>query len=633
VQLVRRRRTGDMSQIPTDRRDQLKFIAIALAEVGHGQRRALIEQEAAKLAISPATLYRQLETVGWASGRKARADKGTTRVPEENLQFVAAARKAAIRQNGKATLPTCVAASIAVQNGIDLPVCNATLNRLMRARHMDTASQKQATPAVGMRSLHPNHVHEVDPSLCLVYYDRGQQIVIRDDELYKNKLSKLAELKLKVWRYVLTDHTSGTIIPWYVSAKGESQKNLFEFLMFAWSKRDGRPFHGVPRMLMMDPGSANTAASIRNLLEALQVELIVNKPRNARAKGSVENAQNIVETHFESRLRFRPASSVEEMNAAAFAWANAYNANLIPRVDSRLRRDGVNAQTRYDVWLQIRMEELRLLPAPELCLNLLLGAKVERKVSNKLTVTYKHPQLERSGVYDLSGLAGVCAGDAVEVCPMVYGRGLVTVRVPRYDGETLSYRLEPITEYDANGFRLDAPVIGESYRPHADTAAVIAAKQLDRTAFGDLPADAIQRAKDKNARPFAHLNDGRGIDSLEHLKAIQAPTWLPRKGEAIDVKLPKTEAPAEIQLRRDLHAEGHALNVPTRMQVDSPPLGHVDAAMRLRTQLGDAWTAEMFALLAALYPQGVPEEELAVAAERLQGREVEAPRGHLRAVK
>jgi hypothetical protein len=254
-----------MSQIPTDRRDQLKFIAIALAEVGHGQRRALIEQEAAKLAISPATLYRQLETVGWASGRKARADKGTTRVPEENLQFVAAARKAAIRQNGKATLPTCVAASIAVQNGIDLPVCNATLNRLMRARHMDTASQKQATPAVGMRSLHPNHVHEVDPSLCLVYYDRGQQIVIRDDELYKNKLSKLAELKNKVWRYVLTDHTSGTIIP-YISAKGESQKNLFEFLMFAWSKRDGRPFHGVPRMLMMDPGSANTAHSIRNLL-------------------------------------------------------------------------------------------------------------------------------------------------------------------------------------------------------------------------------------------------------------------------------------------------------------------------------------------------------------------------------
>jgi hypothetical protein len=79
-------------------------------------------------------------------------------------------------------------------------------------------------------------VHEVDPSLCLVYYDRGQQHIIRDDELYKNKLSKLAELKNKVWRYVLTDHTSGTIIPFYISAKGESQKNLFEFLMFAWSE-------------------------------------------------------------------------------------------------------------------------------------------------------------------------------------------------------------------------------------------------------------------------------------------------------------------------------------------------------------------------------------------------------------
>jgi hypothetical protein len=62
-------------------------------------------------------------------------------------------------------------------------------------------------------------------------------------------------------------------------------------------------------MLMMDPGSANTAHSIRNLLRSLKCELIVNKPRNARAKGSVENAQNIVETHFESRLRFRPRTA------------------------------------------------------------------------------------------------------------------------------------------------------------------------------------------------------------------------------------------------------------------------------------------------------------------------------------
>jgi hypothetical protein len=619
--------------VPADRRDELKFIALALDEVGHGARRALIEHYAGKLGISVATLYRQLEKqVGWDSGRKIRADKGATRQGNAGLEFIAAAKRVGVRQNGKRTVPTAVAASIAVQNGVEISVSNPRLNRLMRDRHLDVATQMRDSPAVGMRSLHPNHVHQVDPSLCLVYYDRGQQIVIRDDELYKNKLSKLAELKLKVWRYVLTDHTSGAIIPFYISAKGESQKNLFEFLMHAWAKHDGRPFHGVPKMLMMDPGSANTAHSIRNLLKSLQVDLIVNKPRNARAKGSVENAQNLVETHFESRLRFRPAHSVAELNAAAFAWANAYNANLIPRVDSRLRRDGIVPQARYDLWLRIRADELRLLPEPTLCLNLLLGAKAERKVSQKLEVTYKHPQLERSSQYDLAGLAGICAGDMVEVWPMVYGHGLINVRLERYDGASLEYKLEPIGDIDDYGFRRSAAVFGESYKPHHDTDAVRAGKALDRLAYGDRTLEEIQRAKDANAQPFAHLNGGNGVDSLDHLKAIQAPTYIPRKGEVIEVPVPKTESAAEIQLRRDLHDEGHALSVPSRMQVEDAPLGHVDAAMRLRSILGEAWTSEMFAQLTELYPTGIDEAELQLAADRLLGREVDIAR-HLRAVK
>jgi len=128
------------------------------------------------------------------------------------------------------------------------------------------------------------------------------------------------------------------------------------------------------------------------------------------------------------------------------------------------------------------------------------------------------------------------------------------------------------------------------------------------------------------------LNGGNGVDSLDHLKAIQAPTYIPRKGEVIEVPVPKTESAAEIQLRRDLHDEGHALSVPSRMQVEDAPLGHVDAAMRLRSILGEAWTSEMFAQLTELYPTGIDEAELQLAADRLLGREVDIAR-HLRAVK
>jgi hypothetical protein len=46
----------------------------------------------------------------------------------------------------------------------------------------------------------------VDASLCLVYYLNGEQRVIRDDELYKNKLAALARVKFKCYRWVLTDH-------------------------------------------------------------------------------------------------------------------------------------------------------------------------------------------------------------------------------------------------------------------------------------------------------------------------------------------------------------------------------------------------------------------------------------------
>ena len=58
----------------------------------------------------------------------------------------------------------------------------------------------------------------------------GEQRVIRDDEAYKNKLSALAKIKFKCYRWVLTDHTSSTIIPWYTEAAGENQLSLAEFV-------------------------------------------------------------------------------------------------------------------------------------------------------------------------------------------------------------------------------------------------------------------------------------------------------------------------------------------------------------------------------------------------------------------
>jgi transposase InsO family protein len=99
-------------------------------------------------------------------------------------------------------------------------------------------------------------------------------------------------VKFKVFRYVLWDGASGSIQPWYTEAAGESQASLFNFLMHAWSKQDGRLFHGVPKVLIWDKGSANQSHAIRNLLKSLEVEAITHEAGNSRAKGGVERQQH-----------------------------------------------------------------------------------------------------------------------------------------------------------------------------------------------------------------------------------------------------------------------------------------------------------------------------------------------------
>ena len=126
---------------------------------------------------------------------------------------------------------------------------------------------------------------------------------------------------------------------------------------------------------------------------------------------------------FESRLRFQPVENVEQLNAAAFAWANAYNANLIPGQDTRLRRTGLTTPVaRYDLWQLIKSDQLRLLPPVEVCQALMTGKEAERKVDGHQCITFKHPKAERSMTYSLRGMDGIkeatyeLPGKTVRVC-------------------------------------------------------------------------------------------------------------------------------------------------------------------------------------------------------------------------
>jgi hypothetical protein len=512
--------------------------------------------------------------------------------------------KAAIRQNGKATLPTCVAASIAVQNGIDLPV----------------------TPAVGMRSLHPNHLHQVDPSLCLVYYDRGQQIVIRDDEFYKNKLQPEArEAKNKVWRYVLTDHTSGTIIPYYISAKGESQKNLFEFLMFAWSKQRRSP---VPRRA--EDADDGPGQRQHRPLDPQPAALAAGRARRQQA------AQRACEGLGRERAEHR-RDPLREPAALPPGEQRRGDERRSVRLGERVQREPHpaarhapasrrhRAAARYDLWLRVRADELRELPARELCLNLLLGAKGERKVTQKLRSRTSIPQLERSRLRPL-GLArhlrrrrgrGVADG----VRPRPHHRARASATTARNSSTASSRSATSTNTASAPPRRSSARATARTRTPRPSRPA--SSSTAWPTAIA--PLEEIQRAKDKNAQPFAHFNDGRGVDSLDYLKTRS------RRRPTCRARARSSRCRSERPSRR-WRSSCAAISTPKATRSTCPahrarlaPLGHVDAAMRLRALLGDAWTAEMFARWRSSIRTACREDELQLAAESLMGKEVEAP--------
>jgi len=570
-------------------RDVLRDLALKLGAVQHGEQTALVAQAAKFLGWSPQTVYRQLkEAVGWRSGRKVRSDKGSTSVSEEALVKLGAAQREAVRDNGKQTLFTTTARGLLESNGTELVVSNSQLNRLIRDRKLNVDAQREARPVQALRALHPNHTHEIDPSLCLVYYLKGRQHIMRDRDFYKNKLENYAKVKFKVWRYVKYDKASGVITPWYCEAAGENQANLFDFLMFAWGKVDGRLSHGLCKYLLWDKGSANTSAAIKNLCRALGVQTLEHEAGNARAKGGVEGANNIVETQFESRLRFEPVESVEALNNAALAWANAYNANLIPGQDTRLRRVGLaDPISRLDLWQKIRSEELLLLPSAEVCRAFMTAKEETRKVRPDLTITFKHPQAERAAAYSLRNLDGVCSGDEVGVCAMVFGDCTIQVTVPSYNGEDRIYQVEPERGYDEFGQALSAAVIGEEYKAMPHTAIEQAASAMDEQAYPGLSADEIKAARAKRITPF----EGE-LKAHSYLQDIELPSYLPRRGTAHDLTAPRVEL---------------------------APLSHVEAAKLLKARLGDGWSVERFRWLQQRYPAGVPADQVDAIEAELSG--------------
>ncbi|OGC00116.1 hypothetical protein A2V82_16380 [candidate division KSB1 bacterium RBG_16_48_16] len=481
-----------------------------LKEADCSGRKAVLAKYSEKSGFSNQHLYRVAAEYGWVSGKKTRADKGElkTGLTDDQVQFIAALLYETGRENKGPIMPMERAIEIAEGNGIieQGQATPGTMNRILKERQMSKTHMKAPEPHTNMRSLHPNHVHLVDVSVCIQYYLKNGRLAMMDErDFYKNKPENFAKIKMRLLRYLLDDHFSGAFYLHYYETSGETSDNLWDFLKKAWAHKGNDKYHfrGVPFQLLMDTGAANKSKAITKFLETLGVSIPKGRPYNPKRQGAVETSHTIIEEWFESGLRIQPATSVEQLNEWAADFMVGHHAR---RIHSR------HKMTRSQAWSLITAEQLRELPSDEILQELYSKPEEERTVRN-YTIEFKGKE------YSLKHITGLFNGAKVMAV-------LKPFKLPAIDVifNKQAYEAQPIEMLPAHmgGFRADAAVIGESFRAMPETETQRAIKRMDNMAFGEI--------KKKNAIPFEGLTVfGREADKVEGVAFIR------KAGTAIEV--------------------------------------------------------------------------------------------------
>ncbi|NMM75370.1 integrase [Rhodococcus sp. SRB_17] len=573
--------------------ERLVQVRQAAQAAPRGGKQAIYTAACAELGMSAATLHRQLGKITVKPERKKRSDAGDVSLTRDEAIAISAALMVSHRKTNKRLMSIGQAVDVMRANGevraerVDpatgevASLSDSAIARALRHYNLHPDQLNRPAPAVELKSLHPNHVWQIDASLCVLYYlnartpaESGLQVMERD-KFYKNKPANLKRIEAdRVWSYEITCHNSSAIYVQYVMG-AESGTNLAECFISAIQKREGDPFHGVPFILMMDMGSANTSGLFTNLARRLQVKTIAHAPGNARATGQVEKARDLIERSFESGLRLRPVRDLAELNAQAQRWARWFNAT---KIHSR------HGKARYDQWMTITAEQLRVAPPVEVCQALLTETPEARKVTDFLVVSYKGRE------FDVRGVPNVMVGEKLHITLNPWVPDAAMVVDTDEDGNEVLHSIPLVVRNDA-GFRDDANVIGEDWARPADTQLEGNRKEVDRFAY-DAATDAEAEVKRKaKATPFGgRIDPGKVID--------QAPerTFMPRRGTDLAPAITTSHTP-----------------LPARL------LSPFEASAAL-VRLGVTMSRETSAQVRAWYPEGVPEDQLQDLQARLTVR-------------
>ncbi len=556
---------------------------------GHGGKEAVYAAACQHLVMSRATLLRRLKDVTVKPQRKRRSDADHTSLSLADAKRLSGQMMEGYRANDKSiqSLPLSLeqlraenplfASVTDLETGETRQLSETACARALRIYGLHPEQLRAPAPVQALASDHPNDVWQIDASISTLFYVPGAgQSGMQDmapGVFYKNKPENFEKIKRqRLTRYVLTDHCSGSIFVLYV-AGGESTVNMAESFLAAIAQRPSQQMYGVPFHLMMDPGSAGIGGAFMGLLRRLQVTPVVNKAGNARAKGQVENAHNLVETNFESGFKFTHVPSIEWINDKAQMWMRHYNS---------VRTHSRHGMTRWAKWLEITQAQLRLVDAL-LARQLLTHAPETPKIDRELCVRFA------SKVWSLRDVPGVMVGEKVSITYNPFDTS--TAFVIQHDAEGQELLLSvPERLVGEHGFAVGAARIAREMKSLPDTLATTNRKLLERLATGTDSDQAAAAARKSKALPFG----GTHNPYAHHAPSLPAAVVLPRRGTELGATTRVAQAAPEL-------------------------LTHFEMARALVAK-GVAMSPELLATLKSLHPQGVPEDQTDALVARLTVR-------------
>ncbi|WP_279030519.1 hypothetical protein [Bilophila wadsworthia] len=583
--------------------EQLRLIsdaarALEKADPCNGDRGRIVARLAETLNRSLNTTYQYLKKYGgWESGKKPRKGKGETCVPEALCRKVAGLVICGDRANGKR--PMCIKDAVkrweANGEGIADPETGEvtmpsveTISRAMRRYGCHPDQLRVASPSVRMRTEYPNRLWQADASVCVLYRIRGTgNIGLMKEESYNEKKPEnLIKIRnTRIVRYIVVDHCSGNFYLRYEQAAGEDAKGFLDTLIDAITDRGPQDvMHGVPEILYTDPGPGPASSLVTGFCGQMGITPAQHVPGRARATGSVEKCQDIVECKFESRLRFLEVPDVSELQSLADRWRRYFCATAI---HTRTKK------TRNDVWLSIPAEKLRTVEA-DVMHSIATWGEVRCQVKDDFTIsadTRTHYGVRRYDLREL-GYHGLQVRDSVSVRLNPYKAPSIIAVIEKADGEKLSFEVPPM-QFDGAGFDLGAPAFGEGFKAMPKTRAEKTLEAIKKEAYGVQSVEEADKMRRAGKPAYA------GIDIMADVK--EAPVYLKKAG----TPLPLEEKKADV-----------------------PPMKRLSFALMMRRDHPDVWrddnTDECAEWLRTRYPDTVPGNEIEAVIERM--REKFAPK-------